>query len=211
MGKERGKRTKKIIHLLHLLMELLRQISSASATSFGKTARSASRRVKGKSKESEKNVSKSATSKSAVTLDAKGSLEAESASSSSSAGLTAGTIVSVKTLGMVVIIGGLFFSGLGVYGYSVHENPLNLFGTLSNGHGTTGNTVPNQPTTSTQPTVNPTGQSTGHSSLTLSASQYSNIHPSPTSHQHQTNTTKTSLDDNGTTPPTINYTVPENP
>ena len=81
-------------------------------------------------------------------------------------GLTTGTIISAKTLGMVVIIGGFFMGGLGIYSYINHENPLSLFGAVLKGQsGTTGTAATNQPITLTitQPgIVTLSGQSTGH-------------------------------------------------
>ena len=210
MAKERGKRTKKILHLLHLLIEFLRHIFTSSAVSVGKTATSESKNVVSKSKKTGKNVSKSASSKSSVIV--KGSLAAGStgASSISLTGLTAGTIISAKTLGMVLIVGTLFLGGLGTYSYMTHQNPLNLFGALGKSQATTGNPNSNQPPTAIQPSsTNTPVQSSGRSSLSLSASTSGNSHlSSQNSHQKQLNSNNTSLNDNGTTPPSINYTVP---
>lgn len=210
MAKERGKRTKKILHLFHLLIEFLRHIFTSSAVSVGKTATSESKNVVSKSKKTGKNVSKSASSKSSVIV--KGSLAAGStgASSISLTGLTAGTIISAKTLGMVLIVGTLFLGGLGTYSYITHQNPLNLFGALGKSQANTGNPSSNQPPTAIQPSsTNTPVQSSGYSSSSLSSSTSGNSYlSSQNSHQKHLNSNNTSLNDNGTTPPSINYTVP---
>jgi len=223
MAKERGKRLKRLLHLLHLLFEFLRQIMMTSATSIGKIAKTTTKKVGGKSIIGRKKVSKSASSKSK--LLAKGSVSVGSATASTSilSGLTAGTVLSAKTLGIVLITGSLFFGGLGTYGYIAHENPFDLFGKSPTN---TGNQNANQQPQTTQPptqnsqsnqTVQTTSQAsgtsggTGYTSSGVSTGYVYHQQTTQASHKQPNENSNKNSDDSGTTTPSFNYTVPENP
>jgi len=213
MAKERGKRTKKILHIFHLLIEFLRYIFSSVTKPIMAANFISPKAVKGLSKKSGKTASKT------VSKTALAGTGSALGSSSILSGLTAGTVISVKTAATLLVIGGLFFGGLGTYGYITHENPLNLIGNLFKVHNTP-NLPSNPPQTSTpstnsNPTTQSSGQSLGQSSHTVSTTpqgySYSASQNSQNPNLQSSNTSENSSYDNGTIPPSINYTVPEDP
>ena len=221
MGKERGKLTKKILHLLHLLMEFLRHIFTGITKPIMNANLISPKNVKVLSKKTGKTTSKTATKS---VLVGTGSVLG---SSSLLSGLTAGTVISAKTLAMTLVVSSLFLGGIGTYSYITHENPINLIGNIFKVHNTQ-NQATNQPQTSpTSTTTNPSTQSSGQSKQKVSATNLGYSYSSQNSLNSNKNTqisnqnspnSKQILNlsvnttyDTGTNPPSINYTVPEDP
>jgi hypothetical protein len=237
MGKERGERTKKIMHIGHVILEFLKHVLKA----FGKpdkAVKSASKsadkiatntgdnvgKTAGKvTDNAAKSASKSATSKSGVmATKSVASVLGGTGAGASSSGLTAaaGIIISVKTLAVILIACSVFFGGLTTYSYINHENPLNLLGDLFGNHNSGGPHNNNAPPTNnhdnTQTTLTPIPTITTATAIFISpiqiTGQSSSQSPSPSQNVNTSN--DTGYDpryDNGTTPPSFNYTVPDDP
>lgn len=168
MGKEKGKFTKKILHLGHLLLEFLRNVVKA----IGKPDKPHQSKVQHKSsadKALQKTGSESvkATAKTAgktVGNAVKGFTKSIAAKSGSMLGTSslgglgsaatgatglAGAVISVKTLAVAMVAASVFLGGLGTYSYVTEQNPLTVVETLFNTGGSPGSTNqnPNNPVT----------------------------------------------------------------
>lgn len=165
MGKEKGKFTQKILHLGHLLLEFLRNVVKAigkpdkthkqthHGTDISKgiaknTGKSGSKAAKGAAKSG---AAKSGSSLGTSSLSGLGS---GTSALTSTTGL-AGTIISIKTLGVVLVATSLFISGLGIYSHVTNQEPLTVVESILNIGGNQGNTQNNQNPSLNNPETNP--------------------------------------------------------
>lgn len=247
MGDEKGKRSKKFLHALHIFWEFLRKIWSvlgkppktksieqsvdhavSKSTSKSVSKFSGKSIDKGVKTTAKKSVPKSIASKGGVGLGTLGIsskinslLSTSSAASASStvAGSTStiGTILSMKTLAVVLVSSSIFLGGLGTYSYVNQEDPITALQSLTGNYDNAQNEVMNIKNpkigsnleNSIIPALGPgtvlnTQETTGTSSDGISSYQSGNGVGQDGTYNNQNDETA----DQGVDAPSIDYTIP---
>lgn len=250
MAEEKGKISKKILHVLHVLWEFLRRIwvalgrSPKAKSTSGAVGKSASESTsaaanklfknqgqKGVKISAKKTLINSAALKGGVGLGALGlgakisnlfhSSAASVGSTTASSSTLAGTILSAKTITILLLSSGIFLGGMGTYSYVTHQDPLNMLGTLiKSAYNPNNNLNSNQSKNNALNTTNSVapGTETGANSNTdneiteSSATTSSSTGGGTDSNTGGTDNTQSSSNNNqnddGSSIPSINFTIP---
>lgn len=250
MAEERGKISKKILHVLHVLWEFLRKIwvalgrSPKAKSTSGTVGKSASQSVsttsnklsnhakQGVKTSTKKTVINSAALKGGTGLGLFGlgtkisnliqtSSAASVGSTTAGSSTLAGTILSAKTITIILLSSGIFLGGLGTYSYVNHQDPLNMLGTLiksaynpnnnlnsnqskNNALNTTNNVAPGTETGANSNTDNEITESSATTSSSTGGGTDSNTGGTDNTQSSSNN----NQNNDGSSIPSINFTVP---